>query len=58
MSNGDTNNVSPWLLPGAILGGVLLLIGGITSGSVSTVLIALIATGFLVWTIKRRSNAG
>ncbi|MEY9929782.1 hypothetical protein ABH926_004422 [Catenulispora sp. GP43] len=57
MPAGGTNNVSPWLLPGVILGGVLLLIGGITTGSVSTVILAFVATGVLAWTIVRRNRA-
>lgn len=56
MPTGGTNNVSSWLLPGAILGGLLLLIGGVTTGSVSTVVLAVVVTGLLVWTIKRRGG--
>jgi hypothetical protein len=56
MPAGGTNNVSPWLLPGVIIGGVLLLIGGISTGSFSTVVLALVAPSVLAWTIKRRNR--
>ena len=42
MPTNDTNNVSPLLLPGVILGGVLLLIGGISTGSIPTILLAIV----------------
>lgn len=57
MPGNPANKVSPWLLPGAILGGILLLIGGITTGSLSTVVVAFAATGVLVWTILIRGRA-
>ncbi|MEY9892857.1 hypothetical protein ABIA31_006535 [Catenulispora sp. MAP5-51] len=56
MPTDGPNNVSPLLLPGVILGGVLLLIGGITTGSVSTVILALVVTAVLTWTIARRNR--
>jgi hypothetical protein len=56
MPTDGPNNVSPLLLPGVILGGVLLLIGGITTGSVSTVILALVVTAVLTWTIVRRNR--
>lgn len=54
MPTGSPNSGPPWLLPGVILGGVLLLIGGITTGSLSTVILAFLATGILAWTIVSR----
>ena len=58
MPGNPENKVSPWLLPGTILGGILLLIGGITTGSLSTVVVAFAATGVLLWTILSRGRAG
>ena len=58
MPTGGTNNVSPWLLPATIIGGILLLIGGATTGSFPTVMLAIVVTGVLVWTIVTRNRAG
>lgn len=58
MPTGRTDNTSPWLLPAVILGGVLMLIGGISSGSVSTVILGLVASGVLSWTIVHRNRSG
>lgn len=46
-----------WLLPGTIIGGLLLLIGGASSGDVKLVILAIAATAVLSWTItSRRKN--
>jgi hypothetical protein len=58
MSTNETNNVSPLLLPGVILGGVLLLIGGISTGSVPTILLAIVVPVILWRTIVSRRDHG
>lgn len=57
MPTGRSSSASPWLLPAVILGGVLMLIGGISSGSVSTVILGLVATAVLSWTIMSRNRS-
>lgn len=51
------SSASPWLLPAVILGGVLMLIGGISDGSLSTVVLGLVATAVLSWTIMSRNRS-
>jgi hypothetical protein len=57
MAAKQTTKTSPLLLPGAILGGVLLLIGGASAGDAKLIILAIVATTVLVWTIVNRRGS-